>query len=395
MFYLIIFLILIFFSFTELTDIGGVYKELLFIAAFFMLWFIAGLRYETGGDWTSYTELFDKIEPLGEVVNGKAPIYKESYMEPGYKILNSIIKSCNGNIQAVFFIVALLNSVLLFTSLKKYTVYPLVGVMIYFSSMYFFLDMVATRQSIAVLFFFSAVCFIYERQFWRFFLVMFIAFQFHRSCILLVPLYFFVHKEYKTRTHIWIFCLSLAIFFFQIQWMTKMLTIAANIVGGTTGAIIKMYVSSTTYGANRLLSVGVLINVMLFSIFMVKREELQKFRYFNIFFNIFMVNVVVFFVFYEFIEISNRYRSYFLIANLVLLPYLISVYKDKLLKITVFVGVTAFSFLYGRSVFLEDSTAIAFNPYQNYLIHVIFDTKSDGAERLKESDKQYIESRKR
>lgn len=395
MFYLAIFILLIVFSFLDITAIDALYKRILLIVAFFIMWLVAGLRFETGGDWTAYTEFFNNVETLPKVLANNAPVYEESYMEPAYKLLNSLIKTLDGNIQVVFLIVALLNSILLFHCLKKYTIYPLVGVMIYFSSLYFLMDMLATRQAVAVLLFFTAVGFIYERKFWRFILVMVIAFLFHRSCVLLFPFYFIVNRNYSNRGHIITFFLSIAVFALQVHWMGKLLSIAADIIGGTNGGIIKMYLSSTTYGANRLLSVGVLINVVLFTIFMLKRRELNKFKYFNIFFNLFMVNIVVFFVFYEFIEISNRYRSYFLISNLVLLPYLIFLYKESLLRISVFVCICGFSFLYGRSVFLEDPAAIAFNPYQNYLIHIIFNTRSDGAERLKQSDQQYIESRKR
>jgi len=395
MFYLAIFILLIFFSFLELTAIDGVYKRILLIVAFFILWLVSGLRFETGGDWTTYTEFFHDVEPLDKVLAHNAPVYEESYMEPAYKLLNSTVKSLGGNIQAIFLIVALLNSILLFQGLKKYSVYPLTGVMIYFASLYFLLDMLATRQAIAVLLFLSSIGFIYQRQFWRFFITMCIAFVFHRSCILLFPFYFIINRTFSNKGHIFIFIFSLAIFGLQVHWMGKMLSVVAKIIGGTNGDIINMYLKSTTYGANRLLSVGVLINVVLFVLFMVKREELSKFRYFNIFFNLFMANVIVFFVFYEFIEISNRYRSYFLISNLVLLPYLIFLYKESAMRMAVFACICGFSFLYGRSVFLEDPAAIAFNPYQNYLIHEIFDTKSDGAERLKESDRQYIDSRKR
>jgi len=395
MFYLAIFLILIFFSFLELTAIDGVYKRILLIVAFFLMWLIAGLRFETGGDWTTYTEFFHDVEPLDKVMANNAPVYTESYMEPAYKLLNSIVKSSGGNIQAVFLIVALLNSILLFQGLKKYSAYPLTGVMIYFCSLYFLMDMLATRQSVAVLLFFTSIGFIYQRQFWRFMITMGIAFIFHRSCILLFPFYFFINRTFSNKSHIFIFVFSIAIFALQVHWMGKMLSVAAGIIGGTNGDIINMYLKSTTYGANRLLSVGVLINVVLFTLFMVKRKELDKLRYFNIFFNLFMANVIVFFVFYEFIEISNRYRSYFLISNLVLLPYLIYLYKESAMRIAAFACVCAFSFLYGRSVFLEDPASIAFNPYQNYLIHEVFDTRSDGAERLKQSDRQYIESRKR
>jgi transmembrane protein EpsG len=395
MFYLVIFLILSLFAFLEVSAIDGVYKRILLIISFFLMWFIAGLKFEMGGDWPSYTSFFKDVEPLEMVLTQKTPYYSKSYMEPAYKLLNAFVKSIGGNMQMVFFIVAFINSCLLFKALRMYCVYPVLGVLIYFCSIYFPLDMIAIRQAVAVQLFFIALYFVYLRKFWPFFLLLTIAFFFHRSAILLFPLYFIIHKELSYRTYTAIFILSAAVFFLQVQWFTGLLSFIADQIGGNNGGIIRMYLSSNTYGVNRVLSVGVLINLLLFVVYFRNRNELRQFKYYRIFFNLFMINVVVFFVFYELIEISNRYRFYFLISNVILLPYLIILYKDVWLRLLTFIGIIAFSFLYGRAVFLEEPSAIAFNPYQNYLIHVIFDTKSDGMERLKKSDREYIESRKR
>ena len=395
MFYLVIFIILGFFSFLEITSIDKLYKRILLIISFFMLWFIAGLKFEMGGDWPAYTQFFKDVEPFDVVLTQEAPVYSKNYMEPAYKLLNALIKSLGGNMQLVFLIVAFINSCLLFKALRIYCVYPVLGSLIYFCAVYFPLDMIAIRQAVAVQLFFVSLFFIYQRRFWPFFLTMLIAVLFHRSAFLLLPLYFVIHKELNYKTYTAIFIFSAVVFFLKIQWMASLLSILADRIGGHTGGIIRMYISSNTYGVNRVLSVGVIINFLLFILYYRHRHELRYFKYYTIFFNLFMINVVVFFVFYELIEISNRYRFYFLLSNVVLLPYLITIYKDAGFKVVTYAGIIAFSFLYGRAVFLEQPSAIAFNPYQNYLYHKIFDTRSDGMERLKKSDREYLESRKR
>ena len=52
----------------------------------------AGLRYETGGDWTSYTSIFESIEPIDEVLTGQATAIDTLPIEIGYKYLNSIVR---------------------------------------------------------------------------------------------------------------------------------------------------------------------------------------------------------------------------------------------------------------------------------------------------------------
>ncbi len=395
MFYLAIFLILCVFSFLEITSMEKVYKRILLLISFILMWFIAGLKFEMGGDWPSYTQFFNDVEPIGQVLTADAPVYQMSYMEPAYKMLNSFLKTIGGSVQLVFFILAFFNSCLLFKSLQLYCVYPILGVLIYFSAIYFPLDMIAIRQAVAVQLFFLSLFYIYERKFWHFFILMCMAFAFHRSAILLFPLYFILHQPRSDQFYIITFTLSAAIFFLQFQWMSALLNAVANLIGGHTSGIIKMYLTSETYGVSRVLSIGVLINFLLFILYFGHRQQLRKLKYFDLFFNLFMVNIFVFFVCYELIEISNRYRFYFLLSNVILLPYFLTLYKDVSLRLVSYGGILVFCFLYGRAVFLQEPSAIAFNPYQNYLIHVIFETKSDGMERLKKSDKEYIESRKR
>jgi transmembrane protein EpsG len=395
MFYFLIFLILCVFSLLEITSMERVYKRIFLIISFLLMWFIAGLKFEMGGDWPSYTQFFKEVEPIGQVLSTDAPIYQMSYMEPAYKLLNALVKSLGGSMQLVFFILAFLNSCLLFKALRLYCLYPILGVLIYYCSIYFPLDMIAIRQAVAVQLFFLSLFYIYERRFWPFFLLMCFAFLFHRSAILLFPLYFLVHQQRSNRFYLITFIVCISVFFFEIQWLSALLNLVADFIGGHTSGIIKMYLSSNTYGVNRVFSVGVVINFLLFLLYFLNRHQLRKFKYFNLFFNLFMINIFVFFVCYELIEISNRYRFYFLLSNVILLPYFITLYKDIALKLVSYAGILVFSFLYGRAVFMEEPSAIAFNPYQNYLIHVIFETKSDGMERLRKSDKEYIESRKR
>ena len=393
MFYLFIFFLLVFCSFLELTNISKYKKLLLQFVSCFVLIGIAGFRYETGGDWTSYTAFFNDVEPLDRVLSGSAPVFESSIWETGYKTINTIVKTCGLGIQTVFFLVSLFSISLLFFSIKEYLRYPIVALLIYFGSCYFALDMIAIRQAMAVAIFFYGVRFIYKRQLLLYLLTIIFACLFHRSAILLFPLYFFVGKEFSKNKYVVFFIFSVCIFFFQIKWMTWLLVAVANIIGGSYAGVINAYATSSVYGIGRTISIGILINFFLFIIYMYKRNELLKLPYFNCFFNLFMLNILVYFVFYEFIEIGDRYRYYFLISNIILLPYLLIIYQKTTSKIVIWFAICCFSFLYGRSIFLEDPISAAFNPYQNYLVHLLFDTKSTGQERLEKSDQQFTKER--
>lgn len=61
----------------------------------------SGTRYETGNDWTAYVAAFNRIPPFEDLCN-KPELFVVSRMEPGYVILNSIVKSFGGTIDIVF-----------------------------------------------------------------------------------------------------------------------------------------------------------------------------------------------------------------------------------------------------------------------------------------------------
>lgn len=92
MYYACIFALLTLFSFCELFGIRTIRKKAFYGISFLLLMLTAGLRYETGGDWTSYTSIFESIEPIDEVLTGQATAIDTLPIEIGYKYLNSIVR---------------------------------------------------------------------------------------------------------------------------------------------------------------------------------------------------------------------------------------------------------------------------------------------------------------
>ena len=112
MYYACIFALLTLFSFCELFGIRTIRKKAFYGISFLLLMLTAGLRYETGGDWTSYTSIFESIEPIDEVLTGQATAIDTLPIEIGYKYLNSIVRFFYDNVQLLFFIVAACISIL-------------------------------------------------------------------------------------------------------------------------------------------------------------------------------------------------------------------------------------------------------------------------------------------
>ena len=103
MFYLICFGILFVLAVLNVQMHDKLSTQILSGLAAIMLIGIAGLRYETGGDWDAYTDIFANLESI------------DSGIEEGFMFLCQSIKSMGGTVQHLFFVVTLINITLIDT----------------------------------------------------------------------------------------------------------------------------------------------------------------------------------------------------------------------------------------------------------------------------------------
>lgn len=394
MFYSCIFLYLVVASLAEISNLSQCKKNLLYYFSYVLLMLVASLRYETGGDWVAYTPIFEQVESLTEVVAGRATYYGTLPMEGGYKLLMSGVKLLSNDVQLLYFIVGLIISTIFFKAIPIYSPLRQMSVLVYFGILYFSLEFGAIRQAIALMIVLYAYQYIVKRSFGKYFLYVLLAFFFHRSAILMLPVYFVAHRYFSSRTLIIWFVCFLVIFVLRLKWLSAILTAGLSLaLDPHIASKIVTYTTNDIYAGGRGFSLGLLVNVVLFVVFLLARRRLERMPYFNLFLNLFMMYMFVYFAMSELVEISNRLKYYFMISLVVLLPMLVEVHKYVVNKVLIFMGVCGFSFMYCYSILLERPIGSAYNPYQNYLIYKIFNKKSTGLERLRKSDEAFTQER--
>lgn len=361
---------------------------------FVLIFFTSGLRYETGGDWTSYTEIFQTIESIDKVIDGHGENFKSIPLETGFKYLNSISRFICDNVQFLFFTVAFIISLLLFVSIPKYSPLPILSVLIYFGVLFFSLDMIVIRQGIAVSIVFFSYRYILQQSLLRYLILVIIASLFHVSALLLVPIYWICRKRYSSKGLVITFVIFLIIYFFRIQWLNGTFQFVLNILTGSDIAgKVYAYTTRDAYAVQRGFSLGMIINVLLFPLFIYIRKSIEHYKYFNLFLNIFVCYLFVYFCMFEFVEISSRLKYYFMISLIILLPMWVSNYRKLFNRSLSCIIVCLFSLMYCKAQLFELPIASAFNPYQNYIIYMLFDKKSTGYERLMKSDNEFNKER--
>ncbi|MEN6452769.1 MAG: EpsG family protein [Prolixibacteraceae bacterium] len=381
MFYLGIFLIILFFAAHDYDrQMNRFTGNMAYLLLFLIFWLLAGLRYETGVDWPGYIKFFNKTESIEKVIGNASGSFMKTEFEFGYVLLNSILKTFTDNVQWLFLLTALISSLMLFSSLRKYSEHVFVSLMIYFGTVYFILDMSGIRQCIALNLFLLSLDFIIKRQFLKYLLAIGIASMFHITSLLLLPLYFILHVEFNNRILIAVVGCGIIISFFHIAWlrffMEKM--IDSFYINSITG---KLYGYSNRADV-RNFGVGSLLNAVIFIFCILKRNQLKQNSLFNVLLNMYVISLFFYYFTWELNEFSSRFRLYFSIGNIILFTYFIDIYQQRINKLIVFLFIVSFSVFYGRPYLFETQEGIAYNPYQNYITHKIFKMESTGQERL-------------
>lgn len=375
-------------SIMEIANVSSLFQRYAVVFITIMIIAVAGLRYETGVDWRVYTSMFEDTPPINEISDPLGRILIFSSVDYGYCMFISLVKLMHGSIQTVFFIISLVGSILVYKSVRIYSEGRIMSMLLYFSLLFFILDMSGLRQGFALSIFFYSLQYIYKRRFWPYLGLLLLAGSFHWSAYLLIPLYFVIFKRFSTPMLVCIFILSLSIFILRIGWLQF---VFVHVFGGLSNEFIasKIFTYTDTYENGRSLSVNTLVSIFFyiatFVLFFYYRLNLEvRNKYFNIFLNIYLCQIIAYFALFEFIEMADRLRLYFLIANLTLLPSLIFVFIRLRERVFIYTYVLAFAFFSCKPYVLNEQVTIAYHPYQNLIIYKLLDLKSTGAERLDE-----------
>lgn len=150
-----------------------------------------------GYDRYIYGEVFDQLAIITQA-NGDVTLsagYRLYSTEWGFLLYNQLLGYMTLNRYVFIFITTIIIYTLLFISISRYCRnYPFA--VIVFLGLCFFFTFTYLRQVMAVTIGWLAIKYVIDRKPIQFFLVVFIAFTFHNSAIVLAPLYFVPAKKF-------------------------------------------------------------------------------------------------------------------------------------------------------------------------------------------------------
>jgi len=304
-------------------------------ARFFLvlLLLLAGLRHEVGTDWYNYVDFYNGVVP--------------SSIELGYKYVNDIFKSLeiHYNIFLIFLNSISLTLFLLF--LRKNTPLLIIGFLIYFSDLFLYLNLSGIRQAIALSLTSFSINYIIRKDFLKFLLIVIIASSFHLTALLFIIAYF-LPKNRIDKSSI----LKLSLFaIIGIVFMEIILEFLINT--GIKNAEFYILFDEKPTNLNNLFLIGVakrLVPIFLLVLFGYKWIRTQNS---TLFINLYLVGLIIYILTYKISpNIGVRLSAYFTITELIIIPNILYVLRDKInriLVLSIIIGITFYK-LYGYSV---------------------------------------------
>lgn len=262
-----------------------------------------GFRKDVGTDYENYSIYFYAFE---------------DFLEVGYTTIALYLRSNGYDVSYLFFIMSFLTYGVLYIAVELNDDIDK-GLS---SLLLCILSITSTvngiRQCVAVSFFMLSYCFIKKRQLFLFVFSFLLGFLFHKSILLLVPIYFFAHKVTKPKFYIAIYLFS---FVFTTMSIQEILGPFADLIADNDQKYAG-YISMDRY-ASSYFSAGVFAELLNYIILMYLSLHYGFYKKYPLLFNLFFIMCVVFNLRIA-SPLFGRIQMYFGWFTLYLLPLVLS-----------------------------------------------------------------------
>lgn len=174
-------------TYSQINNISRNFNFYLYVFFYFILTFVIGFRHQVGGDWHHYVIFYDiaKNQTFLEVINSS---------DPAYGFLNWLSATFNFGPYFVNLICASIFSLGLIIFCKQQP-NPWLSLTVSIPYLVIVVAMGYTRQSVAIGLVMISLVHLKRNNFIIFLLFIFISALFHKSSLILLPLYFFSGKN--------------------------------------------------------------------------------------------------------------------------------------------------------------------------------------------------------
>ena len=206
------------------------YQNQIVLLICIILTFLIGYRsYSIWPDTIPYVATFNSMNtnPLYESINYRA------YSEKGSLFLTYLVRLLYSSSRFYLIVMAGLSMALLYRSLSKYCIAPLLGICDYIARFVITRDCIQMRSSIAIFLVILSLRFVYEKKMWYYLAVVFFASFFHRLALIGIPFYFFNLIKWDKK---------------KILWSLFIALVLSQVMAGTISGYVEAYSDDFNYG---------------------------------------------------------------------------------------------------------------------------------------------------
>jgi hypothetical protein len=357
--YIITIAILLLLSFIEISSTDSTTRYAMLVIIFFMLVTQIGLRWEMGTDWTPYREHFEQEHNWESVLLNVIVGF-----ELGYGLFVWLVHSISDNYTIFLLIHALIFFTLIFKANNRLSNYPVLALLLFYAVMMGLTG--SNRQLLALAICLYSLKYAISKNLMPFLFCIFIAALFHTSAILF-SVYYLLNRDLGRRMTFLLLALSIAIGFSSIP--SSVFNSIAGVFGETFSQKAEYYLDGSNLAGVDLSAIGLLRRMLvLFVGLYLYKPIIQRAPTFRIFFNGYLVGLLLYFMFaHSLLIVVNRGSLYFNVMEAFILASIPIALKGDSSRIIALCAL----FLYSIIAFYQSIGAYPdlFIPYQGIFIN--------------------------
>lgn len=311
-------------------------QKVILTTVFCVLFLFCALRGDIDRDHQNYINISRYI------VNGVNYL-----IEPSFYLFTYISEWASGGPVLIFIMYAMLAIILKFHIIKKYSLFPLISLLIYFCNYYFLHEMTQVRIGVSIAF---AIISLY---YWTvgvkryYYIYLFIAFLFHYSSLVFLIVHFLPNKKIKNKELIIYFAViaaSYVLYFLHLG----MASLFSYIPIGFVQEKFSSYSQKLELG--NVVAVNVFSSMQLIKLFVITvisiyiPESIKKNNFFNLMFRFYIYSCICWVLFFDIPVFAIRLSELFGFAEIFILPCLILLSRNKMVGLVLITVLSVFIF---------------------------------------------------
>ncbi len=194
------------------------FKTLFYYLILLLSILVSGLAYRLGTDSIRYQYEFEhQIVKIGDISCDYLLSFRA---QPGYVILCTICKTICESFYFFKIIYALLINVVIFRTIKMHTNYLFSGILLYLVVLFPYFNFEIFRESLAICVFLLSLPFFYNKEWMRYYLMMFFALLFHLSALVLIFLPLISKFNINKRSICFVFIVTILVFLLSDKFLS-------------------------------------------------------------------------------------------------------------------------------------------------------------------------------